>query len=169
MARTFTVTTPGGQLPTLSTKRRKPGHKIGGQQAELISAYKNYRWTSRLRALFAVVNYALVHGGMLPVLAEHMSIPTTVTLTTATITTTPTSSSQCPRRGTPTCSNTGTHVHSDKPAQALYMRSRTRAIPCTKARLTPDVDTETVSPKSFTIIQSGRVLRPRKLDRNYKV
>jgi hypothetical protein len=47
--------------------------------------------------------------------------------------------------------------------------SRTRAIQYTKGHLTPDVNRETVSSKSLTSIHSGRVLRPRKLDRNYKV
>lgn len=182
MARTFTVKNPGGRLPTgsaLSAKRRRPGHGHGRTQAELVAAYKkrgprspSRLWTSRLGALFAVVNYALVHGGTLPVLEEHMSIPASVALTATTATTpTPTTSSQRSRTDTPTCSNTGTCVHSDEPATTMDMRSRTRDIQCTKTGLTPDVDTDTdtVSSNSSTSIQSGRVLRPRKFDRNYKV
>ena len=182
MARTFTVKNPGGRLPTgstLSAKRRRPGHGHGRIQAELVAAYKNRGlrspnrlWTSRLGALFAVVNYALVHGGMLPVLEEHMSIPASVALTAATATTpTPTTSLQRSRTDTPTCSNAGTCVHSNKPATTMDMRLRTRDIQHTKAGWTQDVDTEsdTVSSESSTSIQSGRVLRPRKFDRNYKV
>ena len=180
MARTFTVKNPGGRLPTgsaLSAKRRRPGPGHGRTQAELMAAYKNrrprspsHRWTSRLKALFAVVNYALVHGGSLPGLEEHMSMPIRVALTTTTTTTpTPTTSSQHPRMETPTCFNIGTCVHFDKPATTVDMRLRTRAIQHTKARLTQDVDTGTVRSNSSTNIQGGRVLRPRKFDRNYKV
>jgi len=180
MARTFTVKNPGGRLPTgnaLSTKRRKPGKGHGRTQTDLMAAYKNRgyrspsrRWTSRLSALFAVVDYALVHGGTLPVLEEHMSIPIGVALTITTATTpTPSTSSQRPRTETPTCCNTGTCVYSDKPATTMDIRLKTRDIQHTKARSTQDVYRKTVSSNSSTSIQTGRVLRPRKFDRNYKV
>jgi len=154
MARTVIVTKRGAHLPSsLSTKRRAvTPYKNQGTT-------KNYRWTSQLGALFAVMNYALVHGGSLPVLVEPVSIPTGVNLITATTTTT---STECSSTDTPTCSDTGTFVHSDDIRTAsmdMRMRTRMKAIQY-QVHLTPDTDTKTIS---------SRALRPRKFHRNYKV
>ncbi|KIM42014.1 hypothetical protein M413DRAFT_27542 [Hebeloma cylindrosporum] len=180
------------------------GH--GCPHAECMSTIKDQEpWNSSQRRseiarLLTAIDYAVICGGAWPTSEDQeqmiMTTPNgavTLTTTTTTVTTTTTTtttrmtmrtrsrtSAEAPGTSTAparSASTGGRRVYSGKPKRTMYMRLRTRSIRYKSARLTSDVDEETVSFKDLRTvtrsasikIQTGRVLRPRRLARNYKV